>query len=277
MACTHPRLLLTVAGLLVLAALPVAAADSPPADLAALEGLWAGPWGLHVGPGKAVRQPVMAELVIAGDRVELLSFPDAPRLAGALRLDARAGRITIVPAARAGEPPPREVVFGYALRGDRLTLTDAAKRSVDFTRHGRARDVLAGAAVQFVLAAGLTDAGDLVLAEFSRVRAGPGGDAFYTPSERKLRTGEGAIFLVEDAGLTKLSLDEARRRLRSPAPVALAFREPDRPGYSTPYRLWPDARSPAPDSPAVARTLARTLRPGTLLFILPAGEKDPVP
>src|SRR5437773_1010157 len=102
------------------------ASQPPAADAAALDGLWNGAWGGGMRDG-VVFQPVIAELVVKGDRVELAGFRTVGRLSGTVRVDAAAKRLRITPAAAAGQPAPPAVEFAYELKGDNLTLTDADK------------------------------------------------------------------------------------------------------------------------------------------------------
>ena len=253
------------------------AADDAVRDAQALEGLWSGAWGLSVDQDGVVHQPVMAELLIKGDHVEMHSFPDTSALAGTIRLDTRARQIHIASAVEPGRPPAETLVYGYEIAGDRLRLSDKGKRWIDFRRHGVVDAALANAAVEFVAATGLNDAGDLLVTRFNRLRAGQAGETFLEPHEDKLKTRQAKILRVEEAGLKEITVDEARRLIRGSTPVAVAWRHEERPAGDQLYKLWKGTGEPAPDSGAVLRTLARTLRPGTLVFILSASENVPVP
>ena len=101
----------------------------------------------------------------------------------------------------------------------------------------------------------------------------------FDPLDRKLKTRQATVFLVEEAGLKKITVDDARRRVGQPTPVVVACRDEERPAPAGMqlYRLWTDVGSPMPDSEAVLRTFSRVLRPGTLVFILSARENVPVP
>jgi hypothetical protein len=59
--------------------------------------------------------------------------------------------------------------------------------------------------------------------------------------------------------------------------VAVAFRHDDRPAPERWHWLWKVTGAPTSDSDAVRQTLSRTLRPGTLVFILSARENVAVP
>ena len=72
-------------------------ADDTTMDAKAMEGLWSGGWGSLVGDDGVVYQPVMAELLVKGDRVEMAGFPNADRLEGTFRLDARAKQLRVFP------------------------------------------------------------------------------------------------------------------------------------------------------------------------------------
>jgi hypothetical protein len=90
-------------------------------------------------------------------------------------------------------------------------------------------------------------------------------------------TREAAVFLIEASGLKRIAIEEARRLLGEPTPVAIAYRN-DRGLPPPPSReLWRMMGAPAPDGDAVARTFARVLRPGTLVFILSGRPSGPQP
>jgi hypothetical protein len=253
------------------------AADPTTDDRDAVAGLWSGSWGLYISPSGVVHQPVIAELVVKGDRVELDGFPDVGRLAGTIRFDTRARQIRIVPAVKPGSPAAMEIVYGYEVKGDKLTLTGKDKRSIDFSRCGVAQVGMANAAVQLLPAAGINGDGDLLVTEFVRVRAGQAGETLFEPSERKLKTATATILVVQEAGLKKINVDEARRLIRGATPVAVAYREPDRAFGNQQHKIWNQVGPVLPDSEAVARTFSRLLRPGTLVFVLAATENAPVP
>jgi hypothetical protein len=251
------------------------AAPQPAADAAALDGLWTGAWGGGMRDG-VVFQPVIAELVVKGDRVELAGFRTVGRLSGTVRVDAAARRLRITPAAAAGRPAPAAVEFAYELKGDDLTLTDADKVPVSFSRVRVAANPVADARVELVAAAGFTDAGELLVTEYTVLRAGPPDATFHHPETRKRSTKGAAVFVVEDAGLKKVTLDDARRLVKEAAPVVVTYRADDRPPSGS-HTLWTDEGPAPPDGAAVGRTLARVLRPGTLVFVLSARENAVVP
>ena len=77
------------------------ALEDPAADSKAIEGLWFGSWG--GGPvGGVVFQPVLAEMFIRGNRVEMVGFPAVGRRTGNIRVDARARRVVLTPDSEAG-------------------------------------------------------------------------------------------------------------------------------------------------------------------------------
>ncbi|MFI5381582.1 MAG: hypothetical protein ACHRHE_19980 [Tepidisphaerales bacterium] len=253
------------------------AAEDAARDAQAMEGLWSGPWGLSIEPDGIVHQPVMAELLIKGDHVEMHAFPDTPGLTGTIRLDTRARQILVTPTVEAGRPPAEVIVYGFVITDDSLRLTDKDKRSIDFRRHGTVDAALANAVVEFVVATGINDAGDLLVTKFTRLQAGQAGETFLEPREDKLKTRQAKLFQVEETGTKEITVDEARRLIRGSTPVVVAWRHEERPTGDQLYKLWKGAGEPAPDSGAVLRTFARTLRPGTLVFILSARENVPVP
>jgi hypothetical protein len=251
------------------------AATQPPAVTAAFEGLWSGAWGGGMRDG-VVFQPVLAEMVIHGDKVELAGFRGVGRLSGTVRVDVLNKRLRVTPAAPAGQPAPAAVEFGYELKGDSLTLTDADGVPVSFGRVRAAANPLADARVELVTAAGFTDIGGLRVTEYTVLRAGPGGAAVYHPEVRPRNTRGAAVFVVQEAGPKKVTLEEASKLAREGTPVVITYRPDDRPPAG-PHQLWKDEGPAPPDGEAVGRTFARVLRPGTLVFVLSAKENAVVP
>jgi hypothetical protein len=252
------------------------AADDDPR---VLDGLWTGSWGLMIDADGTVHQPVVAELLVNGDHVEMAGFPDVNRLAGTIRIDVAGKKVSIVPAAKTTDQSGKGIAYSYRLEGDKLVLEGAGKRSIELTRQAAAEVPLANADVEFVVATGFNDAGDLLVSKFRELRGRRADDRFLQPSDEKLKTKRAMIFVTEDAGLKKIALDDARRLIKQPTPVVIAYRH-DEPAAVEPnplYVLWKDGGSSSPDSEAVGRIISRTVRPGTLVFVLSAEENAPVP
>lgn len=253
---------------------PVKAEDARDAE--AFEGLWYGSWGGGDVNG-VVFQPVVAELFIQADHAELSGFPNANTISGTIQVDARAKRVQITPATKTDGQELEAVKYAYRLKDGNLTLIDAGHISVTLEKYVVVQDPLANAAVEFVAATGINDAGDLLVTEFTMLRAGRAGTAYFRPSSRPLTTRQAAVFLVKDAGMKEVTIAEARGLIRGATPVVVAYRHDNdllRRGH---HRLWSDVGKPIPDSELVLRTYSRVLRPGTLVFILSARENTVVP
>jgi hypothetical protein len=134
---------------------------------------------------------------------------------------------------------------------------------------------LANAQVELVAATGINDAGDLLVTRFTVLRAGRAGATYFQPDKQLLRTRQATVLLVQETGLKKVTLEEARRLVRKAPPVVVTYRQDDRPSPPPSHELWKDLGSPLPDSEAVGLTFARVLRPGTLVFVLSARERSP--
>lgn len=77
---SHTRMLAVAVCLVRVSCSHDVAAKEPIDDPKVIEGLWSGSWGGMVGAGGAVHQPVMAELFIKGNHVEVYDlFAQAPR------------------------------------------------------------------------------------------------------------------------------------------------------------------------------------------------------
>jgi hypothetical protein len=85
---------------------------------------------------------------------------------------------------------------------------------------------------------------------------------------------EATVLLVQETGWKKVTVDEARRLIREATPVVVAYQDDERPAVSQPDTLRKGMGPARPDSEAVARTFARVLRPGTLVFILSRRENS---
>jgi hypothetical protein len=257
----------------------VASAGEPtpaPAAPAPLDGLWRGSWGGGERDG-VVFQPVIAELLVGGDRIEWRGFRGTPSTSGTVHIDREASRLRVVPDAAPDGPQPAAIELAYDLADDRLTLTEADGNLIVFERHPTVADPLGSVQVVLVLAGGIDEAGVLEVTEFISLLAGQRGDVYYQPMSRKLSTADAAILRVQPKGVETISLDEARTLLRDPTPVAIVARDPAPALAGWEDGLWRYAGPPPPDDPSVGRMLARVLVPGTVVFILPPAALVPQP
>jgi hypothetical protein len=236
-----------------------------------LDGLWSGAWGGGQRDG-VVFQPVIAEMFIKENHVELKGFPNVGKLAGTIRIEVATKRLRITPSTPAGQPAANEIEFAYEIKGNNLTLSGNGTPSIGFGRRRVVQQPLANAQVELVAATGINDAGDLLVTEITELRAGQGNVTYFQPEERKLSTKLATVFQVQEAGMKKVTVDEARKLIGDATPVAITYRQDDRPMPQQWHELWKNTGTPAPDSEVVRRTFARLLRPGTLLFVLSARE-----
>lgn len=241
------------------------------------DGLWSGSWGAGNANG-VFFQPVVAEMFIKGEHVELHGFRNASRLSGTVRFDANARQMQITPTAAPGaEPAPKTINYTYDLKGDELTLTDSDNVSLNLQKLRDVQNPRANAQVELVEATGINAAGELLVTEFILVRAGQAGTEYFLPQDRKLNIRQATVLEVHETGLKQITLDEARRLIQKSMPVAVTYRHDDRPPQQQFHELWKELGPPMPDSDAARNTFARTLRPGTLVFILSARDNVPVP
>jgi hypothetical protein len=248
------------------------AAQEPAPDAKAMEGLWSGFWGGWIH-GEPRYRPTKAEFFLNGDHVELLSFPGVEKLTGSVRVDTCARQMHITPLTEAGAKAPKTVVLTYEVKEDRLKLT-GGNGSVTLQRDPVARDPSANVQVELVTATGINEAGALLVTEYTRFRVGQVKATYFQPEKRSLITKEATLLLVQETGWKKVSVDEARRLIREATPVVVAYQDDERPAVSQPDTLRKGMGPARPDSEAVARTLARVLRPGTLVFILSRRENS---
>jgi hypothetical protein len=237
-----------------------------------MEGLWSGSWGGGERDG-VVFQPVLAELVIDGEHVEMSGFRDAARVTGTVRFDPGSRQMQITATTGiGGQPAPEVIHYAYELKGPHLTLIDGDKIEVHLQKCSGAEKPLADARVELVEAEGINDAGELLVTEFRVLRSGQTGKNYFEPWRRSLKTQRATVLLMQESGLKSISVDDARGLIRRSMPVVVAYRDDTRPETHQPHELWKDTGSPLPDSGEVGDTFSRLLRPGTLVFVLSASE-----
>src|SRR5262245_19663434 len=210
----------------------VCAGDAASQDAASaakqIEGLWSGAWGGGQRDG-VVFQPVLAEMLIKGDYVEMCGFRNVGRLSGTVRCDATTKKMHITPAAApGGQPKPKAVEFTYEIKGDELTLTDTDKVPVSLSRRRVAQNPLANVQIEFLTASGFNATGDLLVTEYRVLQAGKTGATYYQPQDRTLNTKQATVLLMQEAGLKKVTVDEARGLIRKATLVAVTYRPDQR-------------------------------------------------
>jgi hypothetical protein len=250
-----------------------AAEDGPLADRANVakqfEGVWFGSWGGGESNG-TVFQPVLAEMLIRGDKIELSGFRAADRLWGLVKIDPATKTIKVTSATKVIE-------YKYEATPKSLTLTDRdnvsillQKRHLDLNPHADVR-------LELVTAEGINDEGHLQITEYSALKFGRTDVTFYEPITRAFKTTEASIFLCEENGLKKITIAEARKQHQPASPVAIAYRSDLDPASKEEREFQTRLGSPQPESEAVLKTLGRTLRVGTLVFVFPARQAVPEP
>src|SRR5262249_20398720 len=250
---------------LVVACPDAAVPQGPTDDAKAIEGLWSGTWGGGERDGVEF-QPVIAELMIEGDQAEFAGLPNLNRLRGTAHLDVVAKRMRITPTAGGPYTPPA-IEYAYEIAGDKLTLTDGDNASISMRKLRVVQDPLAIARVELVAAGGINAAGDLLVTEFNVLWAARSGATHLQPEMRTRRTRHATILLVQETGLRNVTVDEARRLIRGPTPVVIAYRPADPlfPSTRPPPRRAEDLRGTAPAASSVpcgpARQAATTSSP----------------
>ena len=115
------------------------------------------------------------------------------------------------------------------------------------------------------------------MTEYAMLRVGRTGTVLFEPMKWPLKTSSATVLLVHNSGCKSVTLDEARRQIRKPTLVAVAYRQDDRPKRQPLHELLKDVGPPTLDGAAVLQTLSRILRPGTLAFVLSARKNIPEP
>lgn len=247
---------------------PLAAA--PAEAKPSLEGLWAGSWG--GGPRNGVVfQPVIAEMVIQGPTIELAGFPQVGDVVGGVRVEPAAKKLRILPVG----DDAKEITYAYELKGDEITLTGGGGVPVTLKRVSVPQP-LANVQVELALATSLTADGNLTVTETTVLKTGR--DATHLAADKiARRIAGGKIFVVREASVQEIPLAEARRLLAAPTPIVLAYRPAENPPAPQLHKLWKPSGRPQPDSEAIRRTFGQLLRPGSLIFVLPAAASVPEP
>ena len=271
--CWRACLLILVLGCVAVA--QDALTRKPADDSPNFEGLWSGSWG-GGQRGDVVFQPVLAEMVVQGDQLELRHFRNAERDRGRFQLDRAARRIRISLETET-KSPARIIEFQYQWNGDKLTLTDNDQVSVSLSRQPVQKDAHANVAVQLVLANGIKEAGELAITEFTVLQSKGVAVTVHQPVHRSLSTKNSVVLQLQETGIKKITLDEARGLLSAPTPVVITYRNARNSGAYQSHELWTDQGSVLPESEAALRTYARLLRPGTLIFVLPEEASVHVP
>lgn len=249
--------------------------DNPLSDARLIEGLWEGSWG-GGNAGGAVLQPVMAELYVQGNRIELAGFPQGNRLRGSFEVDAINRRLKIAPDRGDDQKQTEPIELGYELKEGQLRIGSGGQ-AVTLQKLTTVPDPLADAQVEVMQATGINDRGELLVTQYTALEAGEKKDTHYRQYDTALSTRRATILLVQAAELEEISLDRARELLQKPVPVAVAYRRDLRPPPRQIFALRTDTGAAAADSMPVRRTLVRILQPGTLVFVLSAKENVPAP
>ena len=250
---------------------------SATSELQKFEGLWFGSWGGGEQADGVVFQPALAKLFVEGERAELYGFRPG-RIEGKVDVDTATRRLYIMPThGEADNESAKPAQFAYEWRDGFLILTDSDNIAVTLQRRAATRDALANATVELVSASGISYDGQLLVTEYSELRAGRAGTPYFAPYERKLDLKKATILLVQERDTKKIQAEEARKLLVKATSVALAFRADDRAAEGHQQELWQEVGAPSPDGEVVRRMLSKTLRPGTLVFILSARDNVPQP
>lgn len=241
-----------------------------------LTGLWAGVWGGGEVDG-VVFQPVNCEVAIRGNQIELFGLRNGQRISGTFRVDEKAKKIVIAPSVKQGDPAQKPVEYTYQLGKDDLTLIDSDKFPILLQRRDSALTGPANATVEFVQANELTEAGELSVTQFTALQTNHPGAEFLSAVTQNMILKKPVILLVQENDCKTLTLAAARERITKPTLVALTYRKITSPLADSGHELWKQVGPPSPLSDAVRETLSKTLRPGTLVFIVSGIEQMPVP
>jgi hypothetical protein len=137
------------------------------------------------------------------------------------------------------------------------------------------KDPLGNAGLELVTATAVNDAGDLLVTEYTELRVGRSGATYFRPVNRSLKTKQAVVGVVQESGLRRITIDDARKRIQEPTVVVILYKRDELSFPKQTHELWKESAAPKADSAAVWRTLSQTLRPGTLVFLLAPPELPP--
>jgi len=240
-------------------------------------GLWTGTWGGGESDGVVI-QPVVTEVFIDGDQIEISHLRSFGRASGTVQIDETAKRFVVTAKETSKDEPPKTVEYTYRQDRGQLQLTDADGITATLSRDVSAVNPLMQISVELVSIISINEARELTVEEF-RTKGIIGTESvLYHPRQRVLPTKDATVLLVSEGEASEISIEDARKRIIPPAVIALIYRpEGLHPDTKTEDALTKYLMSPPPDSNAVRRTLTRSLSPGTLVFILPKSASVPLP
>lgn len=269
------RTLQSVAFAFLLLVVADATGDEPSRTSHAFEGIWSGSWG-GGQQGDVVFQPVLAELIIVRDHAEFHGFPNLNNPSGKVRFDAQNQRMHFIPMPRAGQPAAEEIQFTYKFKDDQLTLVTKKKASVTLRRESAVGRPAINTRLEIFPTAKIDDSGKLNLDRFAVLQVADSPASFLGPVRRTLKIDESTIGVIEESGWRKITLEQARAMIRAAPPVAVLHKTLNSPPIRQVHKLWKMKGPPPTDSDAVWTTLSRSLRPGTIVFIMQP-EQVPLP
>jgi hypothetical protein len=155
--------------------------------------------------------------------------------------------------------PPVVLSFRYQLSHDILKLVDSNHNSVTLQRVGTDKNPVGNATIELVRAQGINDQGDLLTLGTTEAISDQLKVTWYETKTQSLSVKQAVVGVVQDNGWQRVDIPAARERLEGGSVVA----------------VWRRARSERPPNPAALLTLTKTLRPGTLVFILPLPKLPP--
>lgn len=236
-------------------------------DLKKLVGVWTGSWGGGESDGTII-QPVLARMVMGDGKIELAGFPGVGQIWGVVRIDPAACVIKIT-SAKTASSPSKVIEYHYTLTDKSLEMNDSDNVPITLIKRSLERDPVASVRLELMSADGINDQGDLLVTQSTELVVGRFSRPYYESSRLVLKTNGSVVFVVEEAGMRKISVDEARKQIKPSTVVSVVFQiesTPEgAPGIAREARLGP----PRPDSEAGLKSLSRALRPGMLVFLLP--------
>lgn len=236
-------------------------------DLKRIEGVWTGSWGGGESDGTTI-QPVLSRMVMRDGKIELAGFPGVSQMWGVVHIDPEA-HVMKITSARNASSPSKVIEYRYTLTDKSLEMKDSDNVPITLIKRPLERDSVATVSLELMSAEGINDQGELLVTQSTELKVGRFSRPYYESSRLVLKTNGSVVFVVEEAGMKKISLDEARKQIKPSMVVSVVFQIESSPEGAPGIAQEVRQGIPRPDSEAGLKTLARALRPGTLVFLLP--------
>lgn len=245
-----------------------------------IHGLWRGSWGGGETDDGVVYQPVVAELFVAKNLAAWQGLP----------LKDGKGTVKLAPQSESlrgqfvfANDPSRDrslpsVPFTYEIAANRLQIRFGEDRqAISLQRIPIDDRPNASLQLSFETARGIDQKGNLLLTTYAAYRVGEEGPEVASPMRRRVSLQQARIYRIEENAVQRTDLETARSLLQAPTSVTIAATSKRSRNPRADFNLFKKYPALLPDSEPGLKTLQQRLRPGTLVFVIPAEQLRVVP